>query len=133
MILDTAFLIELLRENQAAFEKGTTLADNGIPQRVPTPVLYELQYGVEMEGNAAEQRAVSNLSQLYPIVALDEHLCRRASELVAAADTAAGGVDQSGIDDIDPMIAAVADTVDEPVLTRNTDDFEQLGVDVEPF
>lgn len=38
MILDTAFLIELLRKDQDAFEKGVELAEEGIP----SPVLYEL-------------------------------------------------------------------------------------------
>jgi len=41
---------------------------------------------------------------------------------------AAGGVDQAGIDDIDPMVAAVAALEDEPVLTDNVRDFEKLGV-----
>lgn len=133
MILDTAFLIALLRGKRAAFDRGVELAENGIPQRIPLPVLYELQYGVEMEGTADERRAVENLPQLYPVAEMNERRSRRAAKLVADADRAAGGIDQSGIDDIDPMVAAIADDVDEPVLTRNVDDFERLGVDVEPF
>lgn len=133
MILDTAFIIELLRGNQAAFEKGAELSSNGIPQRIPSPVLYELQYGVEMEGDSDEQRAIQNLPRLYPIVRLNTELAREAAKLIASADRKAGGVDKAGIDDIDPMIAAIADTVDEPVLTRNLDDFKQLGVAVESF
>jgi predicted nucleic acid-binding protein len=31
------------------------------------------------------------------------------------------------------MVAAVADTVAEPVLTRNVEDFERLGVAVETW
>lgn len=50
MTLDTAFLIELLRKDPDAFAKGVELAEQGIPQRVPTPVLFELTYGAEMEG-----------------------------------------------------------------------------------
>lgn len=133
MILDTAFLIELLRGDAAAFEKGEELAREGTPQRIPSPVLYELQYGVEMEGDADERRAVGNLPRLYPVVRMNEELAREAAKLVATADKAAGGVDGAGIDDIDPMVAAIADAIDEPVLTRNRDDFEALGVDVEPF
>lgn len=133
MILDTAFLIELLRENRAAFEKGAELSAEGIPQRIPSPVLYELQYGVEMEGNADEQRVIRNLPRLYPIVRLNAELACKAAELVATADSNAGGVDEAGIDDIDPMIAAIADAVDEPVLTKNRDDFERLGIEVESF
>lgn len=37
---------------------------------------------------------------------------------------------KSGIDTVDPMVAAVADAYDEPVLTANRADFEALGVAV---
>ncbi|MFB6228146.1 MAG: hypothetical protein ABEH88_06155 [Halobacteriales archaeon] len=32
-----------------------------------------------------------------------------------------------------PLVAAVADEYNEPVLTRNATDFRQLGVDVETY
>lgn len=133
MILDTTFLVELLREDSDAFERGAELAEAGRPQRLPAPVLYELRYGVELHGDADERRAVRNLPRLYPVVRLDDRLAGRAGELVAAADEAAGGAGESGIDDVDPMVAAVADAVDEPVLTRNVADFERLGVAVETW
>lgn len=133
MILDTAFLVELLRDEDDAFEVGVELSEDGIPQRVPSPVLFELQYGTEMEGDADERRAIDNIPRLYPIVRINDHLARHAATLIATADKTAGGAGQSGIDDIDPMVAAVADSVDEPVLTRNVDDFEKLGVDVRSF
>ncbi|MFB6228203.1 MAG: hypothetical protein ABEH88_06475 [Halobacteriales archaeon] len=73
------------------------------------------------------------MAHLYPVVEVDERLARQAGRLCATADTAAGGVDQAGIDDIDPLVAAVADEYNEPVLTRNATDFRQLGVDVETY
>lgn len=133
MILDTAFVISLFKRKQAAFSKGTELVDDGIVQRLPSPVLYELQYGVEIGGNEDERHVMDNLSKLYPVVKVDERLARQAGRLSAAADEAAGGVDQAGIDDIDPLVAAVADEYNEPVLTRNVEDFEKLGVDVETY
>lgn len=133
MILDTSFLIELLRKDQRAFQKGAELAENGIPQRVPSPVLYELEYGAEMFGDEDEKRAIGNLNRLYPIVRLNEEIARTAARLIATADRTAGGAGETGIDDVDPMVAAIADTVDEPVLTTNVDDFETLGVDVETW
>lgn len=133
MILDTAFLISLFKREPAAFSKGSELADGGIVQRLPSPVLYELQYGVEIGGDEDERRMIENLAHLYPIVEIDDRLARRAGRLCAAADTAAGGVDQAGVDDIDPLVAAVADEYNEPVLTRNVEDFETLGVDVEAY
>ena len=37
------------------------------------------------------------------------------------------------IGDGDAIIGATADVVEEPVLTRNVEEFERLGVDVETF
>lgn len=74
MILDTTFIISLFNRNPAAFSKGNELADNQTIQRLPTPVLYELQYGVEIAGNDDEKRAIENLRHLYPIVEIDERL-----------------------------------------------------------
>jgi hypothetical protein len=133
MILDSSFLIELLRAERAAFDRGAELSENGVPQRVPSPVLYELQYGVEMSGAEDEKRTIDNLNRLYPVVRVNEQIARRAAQLVATADRAAGGPGETGIDDVDPMVAAVADTVDEPVLTADVDDFETLGVEVETW
>ncbi|MFB6228204.1 MAG: hypothetical protein ABEH88_06480 [Halobacteriales archaeon] len=56
MILDTAFFISLFKREPAAFSKGSELADVGIAQRIPSPVLYELQYGVEIGGDEEERR-----------------------------------------------------------------------------
>lgn len=76
---------------------------------------------------------MGNLSDLYPVVEVDEQLSRDAGRLCAIADKAAGGVDQAGIDDIDPLVAAVADAYNEPVLMQNVKDFEKLGVAVETW
>jgi len=130
MILDSSYLIALFSRDDDAFARGTDLARRSVPQRIPAPVLDELQYGVEFAGSEAERRGVSNLSNLYPVVEVDEAIAREAGRLLAAADEAAGGVDQAGIDDIDPMVAAVAALEDEPVLTDNVRDFEKLGVAV---
>lgn len=116
-----------------AFRKGAELADAGIPQRIPSPVLYELRCGAELEGTGDERRAVENLPRLYPVVRLNEGLATEAAKLVAAAEEAAGGPGESGIDDIDPLVAAVADAVGEPVLTESVEDFDRLGVDVETW
>ena len=130
MILDTSFLIDLFDGRRNAFEKGRALADSGTVQRVPTPVIMELSYGATF-GDEDERRAVQNALQMYPTVQQHEQHARRAGQLLAQADIDAGG--QSGIDKVGPMVAAVADRYDEPVLTANVRDFEALGVDVEPY
>lgn len=130
MILDTAFLIDLFEGRQTAFEKGVELAEDDVVQRVPSPVIAELAYGAAF-GDESERRRVRNALRMYPIVEQDEHIARRAGELLARADAEAGG--ESGIGKVDPMIAAVADIRDEAVLTSNVADFERLGVAVEMY
>lgn len=130
MILDTTFLIDLFDGRPTAFETGRELAAGPTVQRVPAPVVMELTYGAEF-GTEAERRNVRNALSMYPVVEQDETTAHRAGQLLARADQTAGG--ESGIDMVDPMIAAVADIYDEPVLTANGEDFEALGVPVEPY
>ena len=130
MILDTSFLIDLFDGRNAAFEKGVELTESKTIQRVPAPVVMELSYGTVF-GGEDERRNVQNVLKMYPIVEQDERIAHRAGQLLAEADINAGG--ESGIDKVDPMVAAVADLYDEPVLTDNAYDFEALGVDVESY
>ncbi|MDF9746540.1 PIN domain-containing protein [Natrinema salsiterrestre] len=130
MILDTSFLIDLFDGQRNAFEKGKQLSEEGTVQRVPAPVVMELSYGATF-GDEDERRAVRNALRMYPVIEQTDQVAQRAGRLLARADIDAGG--QSGIDKVDPMIAAVADRYDEPVLTANTDDFRALGVTVETY
>ncbi|EMA53497.1 MULTISPECIES: PIN domain-containing protein [Halococcus] len=127
MILDTSFLIDLFAGRDAAFEMGVALVERRAVQRVPTPVVAELSYGVAF-GDEDERRNLRNALRMYPVVEQDAALARRAGQLLAQADMDAGG--ESGIGRIDPMIAAVADRYDEPVVTDNATDFEALGIEV---
>lgn len=129
MILDTTFLVHLLRGRADAFEKGVELAEEGVVQRVPAPVVAELSYGVARWGDADERRAYENAIRMYPVVDLTRELADKAGVLGGRADAGGG----SGIDKVDPMVAAVADFYGEPVLTENVADFETLGVAVETY
>lgn len=93
------------------------------------PSVMELSYGAAF-GDEDERRAIQNTLRMYPIVEQTERTAQRAGQLLARADIDAGG--ESGIDKVDPMVAAVADQYDEPVLTANVGEFEALGVAVEP-
>ena len=130
MILDTSFLIDLFDGREGAFEKGIELTETKTVQRVPSPVVMELSYGAEF-GDEDEQRNVRNALRMYPVVEQNETIAHRAGQLLARADQTADG--EIGIDKIDPMVAAVSDVYDEPVLTDNVGDFEALGVDVETY
>jgi predicted nucleic acid-binding protein len=130
VILDTSFLIDLFDGRDEAFEKGIELSGTKTVQRVPSPVVMELSYGVEF-GGEDERRKVRNALRMYPVVEQDETIAHRAGQLLARADQRAGA--ESEIDKVDPMVAAVSDIYDEPVLTDNVEDFVALEVEVESY
>jgi predicted nucleic acid-binding protein len=68
---------------------------------------------------------------MYPVVEQNETIAHRAGQLLARGDQNVNG--ESGIDKVDPMVAAVSDVYDEPVLTDNVEDFATLGVDIETY
>lgn len=131
MILDTTFLLDLKDGDQGAFEVAVDAYDRGDVQRVAIPSVMELHYGAAYTRSTEEARRVRNLLLMYPLVAIDADLARLAGELLAEADRRADGV--SGVDNEDGLIAAVAEQYDEPVLTRNVDHFQALGVRVESY
>ena len=130
MILDTSFLIDLFDGREGAFERGIELSETNTVQRAPSPVVVELSYGAEF-GDEGERQNVGNALRMYPVVEQDETIAHRAGQLLARVDQRADG--ESGIDKIDPMVAAVPDVYDEPVLTDDVEDFTALGVDVETY
>lgn len=132
MILDTSFLLDLKDGESDAFEKAIELHESSVVQRVAMPSVMELQYGAAFVESADEQRRVQNLLQMYPLVPIEKRTALRAGELVAAADRQHGG--DSGVDNPDAVIGAVAVRFGEPVLTANVADFTKLpGVEVETY
>ncbi len=131
MILDTNYLIKLFKGHHGAHEKARELYTQNEIQRVPAPVFTEIEYGAEYELDDDERRRIQNVSRMYSVTRLNEEMARRAGQLHARAGKAEGG--SSGADAVDAMVAAVADTAGEKVVTDNITDFHQLGIDVESF
>lgn len=130
VIRDTSFLTDPFDGREAAFENGIELSETKTVRRVPSPVVVELSYGAEF-GNEDERRNVRNALRMYPVVEQNETIAHRAGQLLARADRSSDG--ESGIDNVGPMVAAVSDIYDEPVLTDNVEDFAALGVGVETY
>lgn len=131
MILDSSYLFDLMDGETDALEKGSVLTESGEIQWLPTPVVAEVYYGVVYTASTAERRRVENALLGYPRIDVDEEIARTASTLLAEADREAGG--DSGVETNDAYVAAIADVLDDPVLTANGDDFERLGVAVESY
>jgi predicted nucleic acid-binding protein len=131
MIIDSSFLFDLMAEDPGAFSKGEQLTEDGEMQWLPTPVVAEVYYGVATARSNTTEQEVRNRLLGYPRVDVDEEIARTAGELLAGADDGAGG--NAGIGPNDGYIAAMADVLDDAVLTDNVEDFEALGVPVETY
>ena len=131
MILDSSYLFDLMANDPDAFAKGTELVEQGEMQWLPTPVVAEAYYGVATARSETTEQEVRNRLLGYPRVDVDEEVARVAGTLLAEADDRAGG--DAGVGANDAYIAAIADILDDAVLTDNVDDFAALGVSVETY
>ncbi|CCQ33855.1 PilT protein [Halorhabdus tiamatea SARL4B] len=131
MIIDSSYLFDLMAEDPAAFSKGAELVEKGEMQWLPTPVVAEAYYCVGTVRSDTTEQAVRNRLLGYPRIDVDEEIARKAGELLAAADDHVGG--DAGVGPNDAYIAAMADVLDDAVLTDNVEDFEALGVPVETY
>jgi len=128
-LLDTAFLIDLMNGDEAAVEKARELETTLVQQRVSAMTLFELTYGIaRATDSAAERENVERVLTSKPIHPADTAVMRKAGRM-------SGELQNEGtpVGDGDAIIAATAEVVEEPVLTRNVEDFERLGVTVERY
>ena len=129
MLLDTAFLIDLMSGDEGAVEMARELERDLVQQRLSAMTLFELYYGIARAADsAAEREKVERVLASKPIHPADTAVMRKAGRLAGELQN-----DGSPVGDGDVIIAATADVVEEPVLTRNVDDFERLGVEIETY
>jgi predicted nucleic acid-binding protein len=131
MIIDSSYLFDLMASDPDAFAKGAELVERGEMQWLPTPVVAEAYYGVFTARSETTEQELRNRLLGYPRIEVDDEIARRAGALLAAADDDDGG--DAGVGPNDAYIAAMADVLDDTVLTANVDDFEALGVPVETY
>jgi tRNA(fMet)-specific endonuclease VapC len=130
VILDTTFLIDLIRRDAAAVTKAKALDDAGAAVRIPTPALFELWRGVYLaKPDPAERARVLSLLAAYAAASFDAAAARHAGEVDAAMIRA-----KTPVDPEDAMIAGIALAVAEPVLSRNVKHFRRMpGVRLETY
>jgi predicted nucleic acid-binding protein len=131
MIVDSSYLFDLMAEDPDAFAKGAELVERDEMQWLPTPVVAEVYYGVGTARSTTTEDEVRNRLLGYPRIDVDEEIARTAGKLLATADDRAGG--DAGVGMTDAHIAAMAEVLDDTVLTANVADFETLGVPVETY
>jgi predicted nucleic acid-binding protein len=119
MILDTSFLIDLLRGEESV-EEVTDISASSTFFVTPVSVM-ELYEGVCLAASAGERREVERLLDGLRELEFTNAAAKRAGEVNAELHE-----DGQPIDVEDVMIAAVALENDESVVTRNTDHFDRI-------
>lgn len=129
MLLDAAFLIDSTNGADGAVEKARELESDLVQQRLASMTLFELYYGAARSNQSKAERAkIESVLASKPVYPADSAVMRKAGRLSGELMN-----DGNAVGDGDVIIGATADILEEPVLTRNVDDFERLGVDVETY
>lgn len=129
MLLDTTFLIDLMRGDDDAVGRARELEADLVQQRLSAMTLFELFYGVARSNQPeAERETVESVLSTKPVHPADNAIMRKAGRL--AGELASDG---RAVGDGDAVIAATAIAVDEPVLSRNVAEYERLGAEVEEY
>jgi tRNA(fMet)-specific endonuclease VapC len=122
MILDTSFLIDLLRGREKAIAKIKTLEAESIATNISSPSIFELFVGISLTKKpAAEKKKIMDVLESWGTMALD-------SECAARGGIIHGQLIKDGepIDPEDSMIAAIALVNSETLLTNNTKHFSRV-------
>lgn len=129
MLLDTSFLVDLLHGDEDAVEKARKLETELVQQRLSSMTLFELYYGVARATDAeGERRTVENVLASKPVHPADTAVMRKAGRFAAELQN-----EGAPVGDADAIIGATAAVVEEPVLTRNVEEFGRLDVEVETY
>ncbi len=120
--LDTSFVIDLLRGRKEIIETKKTLDELGEVIYVPTPVIVEIISGVNLKGKKEEEtKKIKEFLSTTTVLSLDEESAFIAGEIES-------NLIQSGemIDIEDIMIASIAISNNETLVTKNKKHFEKI-------
>lgn len=131
MILDTSFVEDVAREDADAFERATDLAAAGIPERLSVLTVYELYWGIGyVETPQAEKDSVDAVLETKEVYDVTPEIARKAGRIAGTLSSRGEPLNDPG----DEIIGATGVVYDEPVLTKNVDDFERIpGLEVETY
>lgn len=128
MIADTEFLISLADEDPDAQRRLSELEARDEPVKIPAMALLEFYVGVGAVATDEQERATRRVLSRHPIVPVDGEIAGLAGRRIGEL-----GPGQFAREKGDAAIVATAEVEDEAVLTRNVDDFEALGFEVESY
>ncbi len=130
MILDTSFIIDLMKMDEGALTRHKQLIEKNESYRVSSAAIFELWSGIGHSEKSENERfkAMKALSGMNTI-ALTAPMAEKAGEIHGTL-----AKEGKAIDNIDAMIAATALFENEVVLTRNVKHFSRVkGLRVENY
>ncbi len=130
MILDTIFLIDIMRKDENACLKLKILGEKGESIFISVLSVFELHSGLaRSEKTISTQNKVKEVLEQQLILPLDSSIAEKAGNIHGTLI-----LEGKMLDSMDCLIAATALLNGEPVLTRNVKDFSKVkGLHVEPY
>jgi len=131
MLLDTSFLIDLLRgKNPAALERAKELDEKFERKSIASISVMELWRGaMQSHLQEVEKKDINNLLSSLLIHPFNENEAKKAGEVEAELKKSGKMID---LEDI--MIAGVALVHNETILTRNKKHFSKIkGINIESY
>lgn len=122
MILDTCFIIDVMDGDEAAIKKVKEMENKFMPQIITSPTIFELYSGLEVcvKKEAERKKIIDTLSNI-TLLNFDIEAAEQAGHID-------GKLVKSGnmIGPIDSMIAGIAISRNEKLLTRNLKHFSRI-------
>ena len=130
MILDTSFVIDLLRKKENALKKLGELIKNGESFKITTLTIFELFTGlIRSTKYEKEKDEIENILKSQIIISLNEESAKKAGEIDGKLI-----LEGNQLEPIDIMIGAIALQNKEKVLTKNIHDFSRIrNLEIESY
>ena len=120
MILDTCFLIDLMRNNQSAVKKLEELNKKNETFLITSIIIFELYKGLfRCNSHKTERNKIISLLSNQLIISFDEKSAEKAGEIE-------GYLNEQEIDIPDSMIAGICLVKNEKLLTKNIKHFFKI-------
>lgn len=130
MLLDTSFIIDLMRGDKRAVDKIRKLEAESLATNISSPSIFELFVGISLTRKPfSEKKKIMDALESWGTLQLDFESASRGGEIH-------GQLIKEGqvIDPEDSMIAAIALVNKETLLTNNTKHFSRIpGLKIEEY
>ncbi len=128
-IVDTTFLIDIMKNNQEALKKVEELENSSEEVKIPSPVMFELWEGIQRSESPPEEK-----TQVMRVLESFLEIPFKFKHARAAGKRSAKLLSEGKIlDPLDILIGGTAIAEDETLITRNGD-FDRIpNIEIETY